>query len=305
MKGQLRSIVRSLRNNELIWRYGFNFSPSLEYSVGARDGLNTIEKHVLAQLNRDGIARTSVDDLFANGSDFNKLTSTVEDMLQERKEEITALEAGAADTSKIGSKTFNLELLGSELTFDPSDIFSLFALSPAVLNIANAYLKMSAQLRYYNVWYTFATSAAARESQLWHFDREDNYILKVFVYLKDVECGSGPFTYAPGTHRKGFYWNRKPEAFNENNVLRTTDEQMDAVIPRERWITATGKKGAVIFADTRGYHKGGEARTDNRLMYTCMFTSPASDSRRLLKYPPSDKIKHLNEMQRLALKRRA
>lgn len=301
MKDKLVSIKRSLRNNELIWRYGFNFSPTLKYSIGRQTGLSKTEKSILNQLNSDGIAISSINDLIADRAEFNKLGSAVDSILESRKDEIAELETSAADTTKIGSKTFNLELLGSELTFDSSDIFSRFALSPALLNIANAYLRMYAQLRYYNVWYTFATNTAARESQLWHFDREDQYILKIFVYLKDVKIGTGPFTYAPGTHRKGPHWNRKPESFTENNVLRTTDEQMNVVIPREKWITATGKKGAVVFADTRGYHKGGEARDDSRLMYTCMFTSPASDSRKLLNYPVSNSIRHLDKKQRLAL----
>lgn len=302
MKSQLRSIVRSLRNNEVIWRYGFNFSPSLRYSVDSQNSLGTSEESVLINLNRDGIAIANVDDLLGASSEFDELNTTVDSMLISRKEEVADLEENAGDTSRIGSKTFNLELLGSELTFDPSAIFSRFALNPGFLNIANAYLGMYARLRYYNVWYTFATNGAARESQLWHFDREDNYILKIFVYLKDVEIGTGPFTYAPGTHRKGPHWNRKPESFKENNVLRTTDDQMDAVIPRENWITATGKKGTVVFADTRGYHKGGEARTGNRLMYTCMFTSPASDSKQLLRYPELEAVRHLNKVQRLALR---
>ncbi len=301
MKGKLLSIKRALRNNELIWRYGFNFSPTLKYSIGRQNGLSKTEKSILNQLNCDGIAIASVDSLHADGSEFYELSSTVQGMLESRKEEILALKSSATDSTKIGSKTFNLELLGSELTFDSSDIFSRFALSPALLNVANAYLRMYAQLRYYNVWYTFATNAAARESQLWHFDREDQYILKIFVYLKDVEIGTGPLTYAPGTHRKGLHWNRKPESFNENGVLRTTDEQMNAVIPRGKWIKAIGKKGTVVFADTRGYHKGGDARDDSRLMYTCMFTSPASDSKKLLNYPASNSIRHLDKKQRLAL----
>ncbi|NOT46209.1 MAG: hypothetical protein HOP17_00470 [Acidobacteria bacterium] len=301
MNGKLRSVVRSLRDYEFIWRYGFNFSPSFKYWVSPTNKLGEIEKKVLNDLNRDGIAITSVDGLLTEASGFNELGSAVEGLLLSRKDEIAALASSATDTTKIGSKTFNLELLGSELTFDSSDIFSCFAISPALLNIANAYLRMYAQLRYYNVWYTFATNTAARESQLWHFDREDQYILKVFIYLKDVDIGTGPFTYAPGTHRKGLHWNKKPESFTENNVFRTTDEQMNAVIPQEKWIRATGKKGTVVFADTRGYHKGGEARKDDRLMYTCMFTSPASDSKRLLNYQSSNTIQHLDKKQRLAL----
>jgi hypothetical protein len=143
---------------------------------------------------------------------------------------------------------------------------------------------MHAKLRYYNVWKTFASTEQARESQLWHFDREDNYILKIFLYLDDVDEGAGPFTYAPGTHKKGKYRAIEPEYFLEGSVRRTTDDQMNAVFAEDRWIRALGKKGTIIFADTRGFHKGGEARTKDRLMYTCMYTSPASQSKNLIKF---------------------
>lgn len=304
MKGHLRSAVRSLRNNEFVWRYGLNFTPSLEFALESRNSFNRTEKLMIDTLNRDGIAVTTINDLFGESLELDRLSIAAERMLESRRDEVQALGESAADTSRIGDKTFNLELLGSELTFDPSDVFARFAVSSAILNIANAYLGMHAQLRYFNVWYTFATHAAARESQLWHFDREDNYILKVFVYLKDVGAGAGPFTYAPGTHRKGPHWNRRPESFIEKNVLRSTDDQMDLVIPRDKWVSGIGKKGTVIFADTRGYHKGGEARRENRLMFTCMFTSPASDSKRLLRYPSSSILQQLDKKQRLALKAR-
>ena len=44
-----------------------------------------------------------------------------------------------------------------------------------------------------------------------------------------------------------------------------------------------GKNPTIVFADTRGYHKGGLARERDRLMYTCMFTSQASQSQEFLK----------------------
>ena len=124
-----------------------------------------------------------------------------------------------------------------------------------------------------------------RESQLWHFDREDKLIVKAFVYLDDVEAGTGPFTYAPGTHPKGIHASLKPEFMMEGNVRRTSDAHMEAACPRAEWRVCTGKKGTIIFADTRGYHKGGEARTGDRLMFTCMYTSPASQSKDLIRFP--------------------
>jgi hypothetical protein len=211
------------------------------------------------------------------------------------------LKRKALDSTTIGEKTFNVELLGSEVVFEPESIFARFALQETFLNIADSYFGMLVKLRYYNVWNTFATTGEARESQLWHFDREDNYILKVFVYLNDVDEGAGPFTYAPKTHRKGKYWGKQPEYRLEQNVKRSTDEQMSAVIPKENWMKAVGEKGTIVFADTRGFHKGGEARISDRLMFTCLFTSPASDSKRLLSYPKDLSLNHLTNKQICAL----
>lgn len=218
-----------------------------------------------------------------------------------RRDEIEELKLQANDTQSVGNKTFNVELLGSCVNFEPNAVFARFALQDTLLNIANEYFRMLVKLRYYNVWYTFATDSKARESQLWHFDREDNYILKVFLYLNDVDEGAGPFTYAPKTHSKGTLSGREPEYFLEQNVRRTNDEQMAAVVPQKDWIKATGKKGTIVFADTRGYHKGGEARTSDRLMYTCMYTSPASESKRLLQFSDNLQTKELSKKQISAL----
>lgn len=301
MKQSIRNLVKKGRHNEIVWRYGFNILPSLNYQFKISHKLDDAVQSVLQDLNRDGIAITSIDKLFADNRGFAELDSAVESVLAERKDELREMKRRAIDSKTIGEKTFNVELLGSEVEFDARSIFARFALQETFLNIANSYFGMMVKLRYYNVWQTFATVGEARESQLWHFDREDNYILKVFLYLKDVNEGAGPFTYAPKTHRKGKLWGAQPEYRLEQNVMRSTDEQMSAVIPKKNWIKAVGEKGTIVFADTRGFHKGGEARTSDRLMFTCMFTSPASDSKRLLSYPNDLSLTNLTNKQICAL----
>ena len=273
----------------------------MNYRLSYAPRFESVVANLVRDLARDGIAVSSVDELAGDVSFFSKLETSVEKLLANRQDELHRLKSKANDVEAIGAKTFNIELLESQVTFDPESVFARFALQDTILDIANAYFGMLAKLRYYNVWYTFATQSEARESQLWHFDREDNYILKIFLYLKDVDEGTGPLTYAPGTHRKGPHRNVQPEYFLEDHVRRTTDEQMAAVIPRESWFKAIGKKGTIVFADTRGYHKGGEARTDDRLMYTCMFTSPASQSKRLLTFSDDIDSYNLTKKQRLAL----
>lgn len=280
-------MIRSLRKTDLVWRYGFNFSPTMKHIVGGNGSgrLTGVERDLVSSLRTDGVAVSSVEELFGDTSAYLELVSGTGEMLDARSQEIDGLRKSADADEDIGVKTFNLEMLGSTLSFDPHDVFARFALSAPILRIANAYLQMAVLLRYYNVWKTFASNGKSRESQLWHVDREDNYILKMFLYLDDVDEGAGPFTYAPGTQRNGRNRAIEPEFFIEGGVRRTTDEQMKAVLPESDWIRCTGKKGTLILADTAGYHKGGEARTKDRLMYTCMYTSRASESKRLLNIP--------------------
>lgn len=301
MNQRIISTIKSIKNTNLVWRYGYNFSPTIIYSTEADNKLNLIEKNIVKNLNNNGIAFSTVDNLLGKNKLFQELDSNINSILKARKEEIAQLKLRANEENTIGDKTFNIELLGSELTFNEDDIFARFALTETVLNIANAYFQMYAKLRYYNVWKTFASTSKARESQLWHFDREDRYILKMFLYLTDVDDGAGPFTYAPGTHKKGKLNNLEPDFFVEGGVRRTTDEQMNAVFPKEKWIKGTGKKGTIVFTDTRGFHKGGEARTNDRLMFTCMFTSAASESKKLIKYPEDINFNNLSKKQVKAL----
>jgi hypothetical protein len=274
----LRRVVRAGRNYELTWRYLFNFAPTLSYRF-ARPLIEGEAAQILSDLNRDGIAKISTQALFGGDSCFNELFEAFTSL---RDSQAKQLEAARGDENEqVGEKSFIFEYLGARPLLEPNQIYARFALHEKILQIANAYLGMHTRLRYYNIWHTFTTKELARQSQLWHRDREDRYILKVFVYLSDVGEGAGPLTYAAGSHTKGDV-KTKPEFFLEGGVERSTDDQMAKVAPPERWIKATGQKGTIVFADTRGYHKGGLAREQDRILYTCMFTSPASESKEFM-----------------------
>ncbi|MGH9901285.1 MAG: hypothetical protein ACRD68_05530 [Pyrinomonadaceae bacterium] len=278
-----RQIVRAGRHFGPTWRYGFNLAPTLAYRFGDRS-LSGEATRVVGDLNVYGMAVTSVDALLESRSCYEELGRTVDDLEDALAGRLAAARADANDTGAVGRKTFNIELLGGRPVLDPESVYARFALQNPILQIANAYFGMLTRLRYYNVWHTFATRGAPRESQLWHRDREDHFILKVFVYLSDVGESAGPFTYATGSHMKRKL-TRTPAYSLEGCVRRSTDEQMAEVVPRERWTKGTGPRGTIVFADTHGYHKGGLARASDRLMYTCMFTSQASQSQQLFEVP--------------------
>lgn len=273
------------------WRYGFNLKSTMAY-LFEHPQLDGEAARILSELNQNGIATSSVDKLLPTSSLFGELCDQVEQLEQSFAPKLEEARLAAnQDTESL--KTFIFKLLGEVPTLEPESVYARFALQPEILQIANAYFGMLTQLRYYNIWHTLASQSRARESQLWHRDREDHLILKLFVYFDDVDEGAGPFTYAPGTHRKG-HIKQDPQTFTEKGVQRWNDEQMIPIVPEDKWIKALGKKGDIVFADTRGCHKGGLARTKDRLLYTCLFTSPTSQVAELFNRPkhipmPTDK----------------
>lgn len=283
----LREAKRKCRENELTWRYVLNLRAAMAQKFGG-NGMSREAQQVLKTLNRDGIAVTNSDSLLSDELAFQNLNAGVDRLESEFARRIEAARARAGDASAIGEKTFLYFLLGEKPSVDSESVFARFALQEQILGISNAYLGMRSQLRYYNVWHTLANPGPARESQLWHRDRDDFLTCKVFVYLNDVGEGAGPFTYAKGTHPKGYNHSEPPFTL-EGTVKRSDDKQMATVSPQSTWVKATGSKGTIIFADTRGYHKGGEARTSDRIMYTCMFLSPASEVREMMT-PPTARI---------------
>lgn len=257
-----RAVSRYARNHELLWRWLINGRSTLAYRRDPSQ-LTGEAARVLADLDRDGVAVTSVDAL---------------PQLRPAYDELRAAALALPTPERRGEKDFNAMLLGEDqLAFDPASIFVRIALAEPILDIANGYFEMHTRLRYFNVWRTRKSEGAAKQSQLWHRDHEDRLILKLFIYLEDVDADGGPFSYARGTHPKG----NPPDVewFDESGVRRTTDEQMARSVPRDRWFSAVGKAGTLIFADTRGYHKGGYVRVGSRFMYNCMWTSRMSQSR--------------------------
>jgi len=264
------------------WRYGFNLKSTLAYKFD-QPLLSGETARILADLNRNGVALSSISELLDDDSCFDELNEAVDQLEKEWADRIAA-ERAKADEHDLTRKNFIFQLLGEQPRLDPESVYARFALQRPILEIANAYFGMYTRLRFYNVWHTLTTNTGARESQLWHRDREDHLILKLFVYFSDINEGAGPLTYAPGTHRKGAV-KRDPEFFIENGVRRTTDEQIADIVPQNEWIKAFGSKGTILFADTAGFHKGGLARACDRVMYTCMFTSPTSQAKELFDRP--------------------
>lgn len=274
------------REVRVTWRYLFNLRPVLAYRRSGHS-LDGEAARVVAALDRDGVAVTSVDALFGSSDCFGELAGAADALERSGADQLAAARLAIGSGAGIkDDKDFVVPLLGDPPVLDPAAVWARFALAPESRGVANAYYGMATQVRDYNVWHTFASDAPPTKSQLWHRDkREDHFILKAFVYLTDVGPGNGPFTYAPGTHAKG---RRRlaPDTFQEFEHHRATDEGMAACLPREEWVEVTGRAGTMIFADTTGWHRGGYARAGDRILYTCLYASQACRQYRRMRKPP-------------------
>ncbi len=256
---------------DLTWRYVANLWPTVSYRLHA-EAPTAPARSVLQNLDRDGIAITTADALLGAGA-AEQLFAAADEVRRERASEVAAARAELERSA--GGKAFLVQLLGYHPALDPRSPFAAFALHPTVLQIVNGYYRMFVRLRHYNVWHNLRTSKPATQSQWWHRDPEDLYILKLFVALDDVDEGCGPFTYAVGTHHKGRVRKTPRYTHKDGSTKRSSDDQMSAVVPPERWVKGIGPRGTMIFADTHGYHKGGLARERDRLLYVAEYTSLA------------------------------
>lgn len=241
---------------------------------------------VLQELCTQGIATSTVDVLFKDMSQYEELVAAIAGMEQERQAEIAAARLSADIVG--GPKNYVYTFLGNMSAEEMShSIYNRFAAQPILQNIADHFFGMRTELRSVDIWRNFVTRGKARRAQMWHNDPEDRHILKIFLYLTDVDEGGGPFSYARGTHQRGFFF-KHPRFSDEqkDTGIRSTDEAMNEVVPRELWHIATGKKGTIVFADTSGYHKGGLVREHERLLFLAMYISPASSYQRRVNSTP-------------------
>src|ERR1043166_1646545 len=232
---------RKFRQNAVTWRYVLNLKPALGHMLD-KTALTDEASRILRKLNKDGIAVSSAEALLGNSAAYTELCAQIKGLEADASTRIESARAEAADANAIGQKTFLYMLLGDKPEVDSESVFARFALQEQILGIANGYMGMCSQLRYYNVWHTMANTGPARESQLWHRDRDDFLTCKVFLYLNDVDEGAGPFTYAKGTHPKGRN-HAEPPFTLEGTVKRSDDNQMATVAPKDTWVKATGRRG--------------------------------------------------------------
>lgn len=298
-----------LRSSWPVWYYLSNRAPRREWrALGV--ALGEREREITRTLAKDGIALTHIDEL-APGWLAELRAETEARLLRLAGQANDGRPGGtrsllrpglfSAETKKY-QKDFLVDLWGEGETplLDPANPFMRLVLDERVLGIIGAYLGMVPRFYHFSLLSTIIRPAGTPEqySQRWHRDSEDRKMVKVFLYLTDVDAlGAGPFSYVRGSHGGGRWrglWPQRPPVGSY-----PPPGAVERAVPAGDIVTGLGLSGTLIFCDTTGLHRGGYSTTKERIMFTASYYTKASIHPRLFRIPGS--IPGLSALARSAL----
>jgi hypothetical protein len=242
-----------------------------------RPTLDEVQSRVVDALEREGYAVLPFAELFPDEGLRAAVDGELDGFACRTEEALAREAAGDADPAlrRREGKEFVVRLWSYDVELT-DEAWLRASLSHRLLDVANAYLRMWSKLEYVDAWYSVpeAANTERRASQRWHRDYNDRRLLKAFLYLVDVDEGTGPFEYVPGSTGSGPYsgeWPWEPLGTNyppHNELVER--------VPESAIRTFTAPRGTLILCDTSGFHRGGFATAKPRVLATATYSSPAS-----------------------------
>lgn len=235
--------------------------------------LDDIQRRVVDDLETHGFSLLTFSELFDDAPLWDAIEAQGERFIEETEAGLT----GEREHLRVRpGKEFVVRLHSYGVDLDLSDPWFRACASHRMLDVANSYLGMWSKLEYVDLWYSVPQPEEAMRisSQRWHRDFNDRKLVKVFLYLVDVDERTGPFQYAAGSAPGGPYGDAWPwRPLGENYP---PEEELERRLPQEAIQTFTGPKGTLLFCNTAGFHRGGFATGRPRVLATATYSSPAS-----------------------------
>ena len=235
--------------------------------------LDELQESILADVQERGFSVRSFQDAFADEAHWQELVTMRDHFVSATEADLAA---GGEHVRVRPGKEFVVRLMSYGVEVGLDDPWFRAVASRRLLDIANAYVQMWSKLEYVDVWYSVPQPEGAERvsSQRWHRDYNDKHLLKVFLYLVDVDADMGPFQYVAGSQPGGPYadaWGWRPLGQNY-----PTETELEARVPASAVQTLTGAAATLVFCNTAGFHRGGFSTTKPRVLATATYSSPAS-----------------------------
>jgi hypothetical protein len=139
------------------------------------------------------------------------------------------------------------------------------------LDIAEGHIRLPVRYIGLEVKVERASVTPARQQvRYWHLDAEDRRMLKIIIYLNDVDFGNGPFEYLPLALSE--LGRRRLRC--RPGITFLTDEAIAAVVPPRGWHQVMGPARTAVYADTgRLIHRLKGPTDRDRYSATFVYTS--------------------------------
>ncbi|MEA5596643.1 2OG-Fe(II) oxygenase [Rivularia sp. UHCC 0363] len=212
-----------------------NYLAALKKHYSYLPVISDYEKNLIANLRTEGVAMTSLEALSIS---YNEI------MLQAAKTLIPKIPRSISENKN----EFVVHATPQQI-LEHQEIF-LWGLEERLVNIVENYIGLP--VAYHGAYFRRDIANTVQvKSRLWHIDPEDRTVLKIVIYLHDVDDNSGPFEYIP----KSFTSELVSSLKYKHGYVQ--DQTMEKVISPSKFKTCTGIAGTVILADTGGiFHRG-------------------------------------------------
>ncbi len=237
--------------------------------------VSPLDREIIRDIQTSGVHVTSLEQLaIASIPDLEQIAQ------QAAKTLIAATSTQVTEEEKFDSFS---ELDPLKLITQYPEIFR-WGLDQRILNIAEnciglplAYLGVSLRRSFSNQMQV--------GTRLWHLDSEDYRVIRIIVYLNNVDQEGGAFEYIPRSHHLTY------RSFR--GIDSIADEHMQQVIPVSQWQACPGQAGTVIIANTgQTFHHGKIPVNQERLVLIYAYTSRQPKDLALAKtHCPTERLK--------------
>ena len=230
------------------------------------------DQKVLDDLQTHGIHATTVERHLGSRECFRAVKEEAEALIN-RPEIQSQIEQRK---SKQGTKWYVVRVFGYKPQLPVPPALAAFVLNDRILDVVNSYLGLCCRLKYLDIWYNLPVEEEepSIDSERWHRDNEDTKLIKLFLYLTDVDEQTGPLTYLRGSQPGGRYGDVFPN--DPPNGSFPPDGALERIIPQEQVHSCTGEAGTMLIYDACGFHFGGRASRKPRILLAATFSSDAA-----------------------------
>ena len=173
----------------------------------------------------------------------------------------------------------------SVLDFEP---LKNLAIEKNIIEISSNYLRTQPILYSSTVWLSNYVKEEPSSSQLYHFDREDLFQLKVFIPLEPIIESSGPLSVISSKQSSEFIWNNLKKFKIITLKDRICDNEINNNIKNLQESSQIANPGQLIFVDTTNCLQYG-SRYSKSIKYHLSFQYISPFSERLNSFMKSFK----------------